>query len=361
MNKILSLIIPAYNMEAYLPKCLGSLIVDDKELLQKLDVIVVNDGSEDSTYEIAHGFESKYPGVFRVIDKPNGHYGSCINAALPVVAGVFVKVLDADDSFDTGNLEILLAWMDGESDNLAKNKVDVVFTDMSKVNCDDKVTGCSNLLLPEGEPFSLDTIIDVFPYGVVMHEIAYRVGVLRHINYRQLEGVCYTDTLWCFLPMANIRKGIYFPKSIYRYLLGREGQSADIKVVQKNLRMYMAVFEEMVRQYELWCPKLPVCGVNYLRHQMMLFLELLYRIAIFIPNIKDSVAKFDEIEKFLAGLSKEMYDLAGLVTITRKCKLRYVIYLRHLKYMQGAYILFLRLLKRAIGNIAMVRQLIMKK
>ena len=62
MSKILSIIVPPYNMEAYLPKCLGSLVIDDKELLQKLDVIVVNDGSKDRTSEIAHEFAAKYPG-----------------------------------------------------------------------------------------------------------------------------------------------------------------------------------------------------------------------------------------------------------------------------------------------------------
>ena len=75
MKKLLSIIVPSYNMGAYLPKCLGSLIIEDKELLQKLDIIVVNDGSKDRTSEIANEFEAKYPGVFRVIDKANGHYG----------------------------------------------------------------------------------------------------------------------------------------------------------------------------------------------------------------------------------------------------------------------------------------------
>lgn len=68
-EKILSIIIPSYNMEAYLPKCLKSLIISDERLFDKIDVVVVNDGSTDHTSEIAHGFESEYPGVFRVIDK----------------------------------------------------------------------------------------------------------------------------------------------------------------------------------------------------------------------------------------------------------------------------------------------------
>ena len=53
MQKLLTVIVPSYNMEAYLPKCLGSLVVDDKELLQKLDVIVVNDGSKDRLTDLS--------------------------------------------------------------------------------------------------------------------------------------------------------------------------------------------------------------------------------------------------------------------------------------------------------------------
>ena len=128
-DKILSIIVPSYNMEAYLPKCLGSLIIDDKELLQELDVIVVNDGSKDRTSELAHEFAANYPGVFRVIDKPNGHYGSCINAALPLVAGVFVKVLDADDWLDTEVLKSFLrTLLTSESSN---EKVDLFLTDFN--------------------------------------------------------------------------------------------------------------------------------------------------------------------------------------------------------------------------------------
>ena len=136
-DKVLSVIVPSYNMEAYLPRCLGSLVVDDKALLQKLDVIVVNDGSKDRTSEIAHEFESKYPGVFRVIDKTNGHYGSCINAALPVAEGEYVKVLDADDSVDTNEFEKLLLAISEELGK--KDQADVVVSDFVNVDPDGNI------------------------------------------------------------------------------------------------------------------------------------------------------------------------------------------------------------------------------
>ena len=99
LSKILTVIVPSYNMEKYLPKCLGSLVVAP-ELMERLEVLVVNDGSTDRTSDIAHEFATKYSNSFRVIDKANGHYGSCINAALRVAMGRYVKILDADDSFD---------------------------------------------------------------------------------------------------------------------------------------------------------------------------------------------------------------------------------------------------------------------
>ena len=115
MVKVLSVIIPTYNMESLLGECLDSLLVHKN--LDKLDILVVNDGSKDKSSQIAHDYEHKYPGVITVIDKENGNYGSCINAVLPLAQGKYVKVLDADDKFNTINLDLFLNLLgDIESD-----------------------------------------------------------------------------------------------------------------------------------------------------------------------------------------------------------------------------------------------------
>lgn len=66
-------------MEAYIGKCLDSLLIPE---FDQVEVLVVNDGSKDRSSEIAHSYAERYPDSIRVIDKPNGNYGSCINAAL---------------------------------------------------------------------------------------------------------------------------------------------------------------------------------------------------------------------------------------------------------------------------------------
>ena len=128
---ILSVIVPSYNMEAYLPKCLGSLIVAP-ELMERLEVLVVNDGSKDRASEIAHEFASKWPQTFKVIDKENGHYGSCINAALPVFTGKYVRLLDADDAADTSGFATYLR-------RLEMLDADLVLTDYVMSNLKAKV------------------------------------------------------------------------------------------------------------------------------------------------------------------------------------------------------------------------------
>ena len=99
MEKILSIIIPTYNMAALLPRCLDSLTASG--VLDDLDILVVNDGSTDSSRAVAYSYAERYPQSIKVVDKKNGNYGSTINAALPLAVGEYVKVLDSDDWFDS--------------------------------------------------------------------------------------------------------------------------------------------------------------------------------------------------------------------------------------------------------------------
>ena len=94
MEKILTIVIPTYNMQDYLHRCLDSLIVPEEQM-KHLEVLVVNDGSKDNSSAIAHEYQNKYPDTFRVIDKDNGHYGSCVNAALKIATGKYFRLVDA--------------------------------------------------------------------------------------------------------------------------------------------------------------------------------------------------------------------------------------------------------------------------
>lgn len=99
MQKLLTIVVPMYNVEKYVRKCLGSFVMPDKEKMNSLEVLCINDGSPDHSSEIAKQFQANYPATYRVIDKTNGNYGSCINRGLAEAKGLYFKVCDGDKLF----------------------------------------------------------------------------------------------------------------------------------------------------------------------------------------------------------------------------------------------------------------------
>ena len=104
-----SVIVPVYNVEKYLRKCLGSLV---SQTLQDIEIIVVNDGSGDHSQEIIEEFSEKYPEKIRNFTKENGGLSDARNYGLDRATGEFISFVDSDD--------YVTATMFGEMYDLAK-------------------------------------------------------------------------------------------------------------------------------------------------------------------------------------------------------------------------------------------------
>ena len=116
-QKVLSISIAAYNVENFLKDTLQSLLLEEP-YRSKLDIIIVNDGSKDRTLEITKQYADKYSECIRFIDKPNGGYGSTINASLAIAKGSYYKLLDGDDWFNQDGLKGLLDYLETASSDL---------------------------------------------------------------------------------------------------------------------------------------------------------------------------------------------------------------------------------------------------
>ena len=232
MSKLLSIIIPTYNMEALLPRCLDSLLV--KEALDRIEAMVVNDGSKDGSLAVANSYKERFPDSVTVIDKPNGNYGSTINAALPVAQGKYVKVLDSDDWFDSESLVMFL-------DCLESIDTDIVITHFSTINEDgSKEITKYNVYGKEpyeyGRAYNLDDVLkDGYIRFFLMHGLTYRTKMLRDMDYRQTEGISYTDTEWSCYPVFRAKDITFLDIDLYQYNLAREGQTMDPKVIARSL------------------------------------------------------------------------------------------------------------------------------
>ena len=343
MSKTLSVIIPSYNMEAYLPKCLGGLIIDDKDMMQNLEVIVVNDGSKDRTSEIAHEFEAKWPEVFRVIDKANANYGSCINAALKVASGAFVKILDADDTYDNARFCEFMAFAANLDDS-----VDVILTPFVQVDCSDVVVKETRYECPKGQVFAREVFNDTVGWAY-MHSVAYRTDLLREISYKQTEGISYTDTEWVFLPIAAAKRFVYVEIPVYRYLVGREGQTVSREATLKSFGSYKTLLSAMCALYRN--VKRSDGDLNFvsLAVSMKRIALLIYTIVALDLRIGKALTEFDIVDSLLHEYCPDLYNAFDEARFSRTFQWRYVMFLRRHSKMRYCYIIMLRLYSAILG------------
>ncbi len=121
MEKILSISIAAYNIEKYICSTIESLI--NRDVLDKMEILIISDGSTDKTVKIGKEYEKKYPGSVRVIEKENGGWGSTVNAGIQNARGKYFKLIDGDDQAmrQTENLPDFVQYLE-------KNNYDLILT-----------------------------------------------------------------------------------------------------------------------------------------------------------------------------------------------------------------------------------------
>lgn len=296
--KLLSLIIPTYNMEALLPRCLDSLLVP--ETLERLEVMVVNDGSKDGSLAVANRYKERFPQTVTVIDKPNGNYGSTINAALPVAQGKYVKVLDSDDWFDTTALVEFL-------DKLEAVEADMVITHFSILHDDGsrevtKYNVYGREPYDYGKAYALDDVLkDGYIRFFLMHALTYRTALLRSFGYRQTEGISYTDTEWACYPVFYAKDIVFFDINLYQYNLAREGQTMDPKVIARSLGQMEQMTRQLIRFYGTQdISQLSETRQAFLRQYYTNRIRLMYKCHLLdIPRNQFDAEHFAELEKEL--------------------------------------------------------------
>lgn len=306
MGKVLSIIVPSFNMEDYLAKGIESVLGISNS--SALDVIVVNDGSKDRTLEIALGIEHRYPDVVTVVDKENGNYGSCINAALKAARGKYVKVLDADDYVDTTAFEALVSIL-GTVD------ADVVVNDYQKVYIGGKKKDFT-YSFPSGRTMVIADIYDEASFStLLLPALTYRLDILRKMGYRQTEGISYTDMEWCYSPMTQMTTMFYFNRSVYMYVMGREGQTMDPIVYRKRMPQLFQCLHSLMNSLDT-LTLLPWAR-RFANEQLYKHSLVMYRFYL-VNNPNESRSLLADFDAALKERNKEVYELCGMCEYRKK-------------------------------------------
>ncbi len=243
--KILSFVIPSYNCQQFLDLCISSMLVPGE--LEKLEIIVVNDGSVDGTEAIAQKFCQQYPNTVRLISQENKGHGGALNAGCAAAQGKYLKVIDADDTVDTGNLPEFLRLLEGCHS-------DVVLTHHRTV---DISTGEVKLWrsYPEeaGREYTFAEIMPQwknFDRSLTFHGITYRTGFFKQYAQPLLEHVFYEDHEYATFPCCYAKTVMPFDLVIYNYRIGDVTQSVSVANQLKRLGHTEAVLDKMMGLYQ---------------------------------------------------------------------------------------------------------------
>ncbi len=242
--KILSVIIPSYNSEKYLDKCITSLL--SPEHLEKIEIIVVNDGSTDTTPEIANKYCEIYPNVVKLISQENKGHGGALNTGCAAATGKYLKVIDADDWIITENLKAFISFLENTDS-------DVVLTHHLTTNISTgeiKRWRC----YPEsfGKAYNFEEIMQnwkSFDRSLTFHGITYNTAFYKENSILLSEHVFYEDHEFATIPCCKAQSITPLDLFLYNYRIGDVEQSVSDKNQLKRIGHTEAVLKRLCVEF----------------------------------------------------------------------------------------------------------------
>ncbi len=243
--KLITFAVPCYNSEAYMHKCVDSLL----RAGQDAEILIVDDGSTDSTAQIADDYAAKYPSRVTAIHQPNGGHGAAVNTGLAHASGEFYKVVDSDDWLDEDLIDEYMQIL-----RKVRGQVDLVITDYiyDKQGKKHKTVMRYTNALPQRRVFTWDEVGSFGPGEVmIMHALTYRTGLLRDAGFRLPEHTFYVDNLVAYIPLKYVKTICYADIALYHYFIGREDQSVNINRMVARQDQQVAVMRRMISDVTL--------------------------------------------------------------------------------------------------------------
>ncbi|OLV27185.1 glycosyltransferase family 2 protein [Haemophilus parainfluenzae] len=241
MNKVLTITVPSYNAENYLLETIPTMLsVSNPE---KLEIIIVNDGSKDNTLAVAQQLKENYPETIVIVDKENGGHGSTINSGIKIATGKYFKVVDADDWIESKNLSELIYYLEKCNDDEVISPFVKIYTDKNT----EEIYSYKPKL--NQKTYQYDDFLSEINELPKMHAICIKTEILQENNIQIDENCFYVDLEYNVFPMPYIKTISYFELPIYRYRLGSPTQSVSISSYIKNIKMHEKVLFALIHFY----------------------------------------------------------------------------------------------------------------
>lgn len=268
--KLLSIAIPSYNSEAYMSKCIDSLLIGGEDV----EILIVDDGSTDRTAEIADEYAAKFPTIVKAIHKENGGHGSAVNAGIANATGIYFKVVDSDDWVREQPYHKILDTLREMTES--GMRLDMLISNFSYEKEGEKHNKVMRYrhALPENRIFGWSEVKH-FHKGqyILMHSVIFRTKLLRESGMLLPEHTFYVDNIYVFEPLVHVKNLYYLDVNFYCYYIGREGQSVNEQIMISRIDQQIKVNKIMVDYIVENQGKL--VGKRKLRNYMLNYLEII--------------------------------------------------------------------------------------
>jgi glycosyltransferase involved in cell wall biosynthesis len=267
---LLTVVIPAYNVEKFLKNGVFSLI--NHELANKLEILIINDGSKDKTSEIAKQLEelTKVNGksIVQLINKENGGHGSTINTGIKLARGKYFKLMDGDDYFNTEEFVKLIKILENQDADIVLNNY---IEDYSE-SAIKKIQRIYDFMIPNIKYNLDDLCYDGYGFkqwGPLLSTATYKTEILKNGKFELTENCFYVDMEFNLNTFINANTIIYYPLNIYNYYIGRNGQSISKEALIKNISMHRRVIINLIKTYYNKLPKISENKQAYLKKKII--------------------------------------------------------------------------------------------
>lgn len=220
-----SIIVPVYNAEKYLPKCLDSLV---NQSLDDYEVILINDGSKDSSAEIIESYKKKYPEIINAVTVENGGQGRARNIGMKMAKGKYLGFADSDDWVSPDMFKHMYEKAEEENADLTVCDITECYDD-----------GSSRIInMSQYEPLiKIDTAV---------WDKLLRRDLVEGIYFPEGK-VWYEDLAFVIRIALKSKKQARLPESLYFYRVGQEStmnnnnsrKNLDIIKILEDLKAYM--------------------------------------------------------------------------------------------------------------------------
>lgn len=299
--KLLSIAIPCYNSEAYMEKCIDSLLIGGEDV----EILVVDDGSSDRTAEIADSYEKRYPTIVKAIHQVNGGHGEAVNTGIRNATGLYFKVVDSDDWVNAEAYAQILKTL-GELTR-GPETVDLLISNFvyEKQGVKRKRVMQYRHCLPVNEIFGWNKVHMHKGKYLLMHSMIYRTKLLHECGLELPKHTFYVDNIFAFEPLPYVKKMYYLDVNFYRYFIGRDDQSVNEKVMISRIDQQLRVNKIMVDVFHK-------CKFNnrHLRKYMLSYLEIITTISsvmLIRAETQEALDKKKELMEYVREEDRRVY------------------------------------------------------